>query len=109
MNVSRLEFGRSSISSDPEAGLLLSLNKSNLSVTADWKYKIETSFRSIILRLLKLDKFSDEGSLVALVNGVQLRVGLFVRADDQGHPRIETSSCRFEVDTLNVTFTGDSR
>lgn len=108
VNVSKLDFGRSSITSEPGAGIILFLDKTSLIASADWQYQIGST-NGLVGFFLDVVKFSDHGSLSASAEGVQLRVGISVSADEQGHPRISTTSCCFEVDDLNVTVTGKAR
>lgn len=104
INVTKLELGNSSITSSTKSGLLLALNDSSLSISADWKYTIGYSFTL----LPELFKFSDYGSLTALADGVQLRVGLLV-GNEEGNPHINMTACFFQVRDFDISFSGPSR
>ena len=106
-NVTKLELGDSSITSSTKSGLLLTLNDSSLSISADWKYSVGYSWT--LLQIPDLFKLSDHGSLVALAEGVWLRMGLLLGANEEGSPHINLTTCFFQVRHFDITFSGPSR
>ena len=86
-NVTILEFGDSSITSSTKSGLLLTLNNGSISISADWKASL-----------------LGHGTMLALVDGVKIRVGLLVNADEKGHPHITLTSCFFDVGGFDIKF-----
>lgn len=91
----RLDFGKLSVSSHPESGVTVSLNKSSLSASADIQFG-------------GLGTTPDNISLMASVEGVRSSLGVSVSNDDREHPRIVLTSCHFEVEDFNATATGDT-
>ena len=110
ITINKLKFGQSSIASDPKSGLLLSVNKSSLSASADYQIALEQSSKAFsLLSLITSSSFAVNGSLNASADGVVLKVDMFVSADDKGHPQFNLSSCYFRLDDLKVKVAGDGR
>ena len=126
IHLSAISIPHSSLTSSPEAGIILTASGISIKANADWSYKLSFVWvfcahkHSILLK--EKDIFAcmiiyhmyeytrrDHGTVDLSGSDISLRVGVVVGVDRQNHPTLSSTDCSFNVNNLKVKFHGGAR
>lgn len=86
----------STLVTDPDVGITLSLTNLGVQLSGDWNYKYKLSFIPI----------QDSGTFDVSVGSASVKIYFSMGADANGRPTIEFRSCQSNVNGVSVTFHG---